>query len=162
MRYTQFLKMLVTPVALVRLLAKPHWDQHSLWAFNMSPFNFKPLINNIKVFHLLVWFILLFCLEYKIFKCLDKVFKLHNNNKVVYKVVLPILGLSNRPYLLYLACLVVYINNSSILINLGLLPLTWCMLILQCTHKNWVNWNNTANCNQICCEVLQHILVAPI
>ena len=48
--------------------------------------------------------------------------KLHNNNKVVYKVVLLILGLSNRPYLLYLVYLALHTLNSSILINLGLLP----------------------------------------
>ena len=120
---TQFLNMLVTQIVLVRLLAKPHCVQHSLWAFNMSPYPLFTLqINNSRLYSLLVLFILLVCMEYKVRNYLYKVFNIRNN-RVVYKVVFLLLGLSNRPCLLYLAYLALYILSSSTLINLGLPPL---------------------------------------
>ena len=119
-RCTQSLNMLATQIVLVRLLAKPHCVQHNLWAFNMSPYLlFMLLINNSRLYSLLVSFILLVCMEYKVRNYLYKVFNIRNN-KVVYKVVFLLLGLSNRPCLLYLAYLVLHTLSSSTLINSGL------------------------------------------
>ena len=119
-RCTQSLNMLVMQVVLVRLLAKPHCIQHKLWAFNMSPYPlFMLQINNSRLYSLLVSFILLVCMEYKVRNYLYKVFNICNN-KVVYKVVFLLLGLSNRPCLLYQAYPVSHILSSSTLINLGL------------------------------------------
>ena len=117
---TQSLNMLVMQIVLVRLLVKPYCVQHNLWAFNMSLYPLFTLQNNnSRLYSLLVLFILLVCMDCKVHNYLYKVFDIHNN-KVVYKVVFLLLGLSNRPCLLYLAYLVLHILSSSTLINLGL------------------------------------------
>ena len=86
LRCTQFPSMLVTQIALVRLLAKPHCNQHSLWAFNMSPFiQFRPLINNFK----------LHSNSKMVSKVFYKVLNMHNNNKVLSKVVSKVPNMHN-------------------------------------------------------------------
>ena len=134
-RCIQSLNMLVMQIVLVRLLAKPHCVQHNLWAFNMSPYLLFMLpINNSRLYSLLVSFVFLVCMEYKVCNYLYKVLNICNN-KVVYKVVFLLLGLSNRPSLLYLAYLVSHILSSSTRINLGLHLLIYMMYANTAMHS---------------------------